>query len=164
MKLKDYQDRLRIDKHNLDEELIQQPELFYRVSHMYSSACSDKDMFKESLEVMETKLFNKLRKEADALPGRTTDSSIRSKVSSMKEVIGLRTAYKEAKHRAEELLPLKEAYEQRGYALKELCNLYSSNYFQAESGGKRKDDAMEATANRNRREAGKLRKELRSED
>jgi len=172
--LEELQHGLRIDKHDMDTCLIQQPQLFYRVSDLYARATADRDSYKVDIETAEAELFSQFRRqlldeeeqdvEDNKKKGsRVTDTAIKSKVAASKRMIDLHRKYLNAKERADSLAALKEAYQQRSYVLKDLVALYVSNYFTTESGGKARNAAKDNSADRNREAAGRLNREARRE-
>lgn len=171
--IKALQKGLGIDKNNLDEEFTRAPEMFHRVADLYSRAQLDHASVKVDIENAESDLYILFRKKAQEemesiaaageKPEKVTDTAINRKVNASKKVRALQKALMEASERVSRLGALKESYQQRGYALNNLTTLYTSNYWQKESGGKLRSEIKEELADRGRHATGKLRRERRGE-
>lgn len=163
--MEEYEQGLRIDKNSLDEEWLAQPELFYRVSKQHARFLSDKESLKVDIEILEAQLYSSIRQQMEEEVGdskqRITEAAIKSKVAATPEMQRLVRAHMQASERAASMLALKESYQQRSYALKDLVNLYTSNYFTVESGSKSQGEAHTRIADKNRVATGTLRREAR---
>ena len=73
-------------------------------------------------------------------------------------MVKLNQRFLKTKERVGKLKALKEAYERRGKALQKLADLYQSNYFTTESGGKRRSEVKEELADKNRKALSEVRK------
>lgn len=164
---------LRVDRDNLDEDLIRHPTLFHRVGELHAKAVGDRDSLKVDIEKTEADLYNQFRQEAEDAngnlekgekPEKVTDTAIKRKIEASKKMKSLKAAFLEANSRAVTLDALKESYKQRGYVFNNLTALYTANYFTRESGGKERSDMKQQRADRNREETGKLRRAKRTED
>jgi hypothetical protein len=124
---------LRIDKHQLDEELVQNPELLFRVSDAYISAIDRRDAFKNDLAVVEAEEDKRIRHDAEMAEEKITNDAVKAQILTSKKRVGVYNKYADAKLEADRLGALKEAFAQRGYAIRDLCQLYVSNYFQENS-------------------------------
>lgn len=172
--LQTLQKSLGIDKNNLDEEFTRAPEMFHRVADLYSRAQLDHASIKVDIENMEADLYIQFRQKAEEereqeiaageKPEKVTDTAINRKINASKKIRGLQKSLMEANERVSRLGALKESYQQRGYALNNLTTLYTSNYWQKESGGKLRSEIKEDLADRGRHATGKLRRERRGED
>lgn len=148
---------LRIDEHDLDQALLQQPDLFYRVAKAYAILASRKDAAKqgvleaEAIADLEVRTAHekKSRRDEDAKKKQPTAQQVAAEVrlsSGVRRAIDDMLAISSA---AAQYGALKEAYEQRSYALKELCNLASENSYSNRSYGPR-EDALNRRAEANR--------------
>jgi hypothetical protein len=117
---------LKIDKQALDDEVMQQPSLFFEVSEAYTLAVAERDALKEELALVDGSLFGGYRKQDP----KATDTLIKSKISIEKGHRAAFTEYLEAKEYADKLGALKDAFNQRSEMLKALGRLYASNYFE----------------------------------
>lgn len=172
--IKELQRGLGIDKDNLDQEFTRAPELFYRVSDLHSRAQLDQASIKVDIENAEADLYIQFRQQAEderekeiaagEKPEKVTDTAINRKINASNKIRKLQRALMEASERVSKLGALKESYQQRGYALNNLTTLYTSNYWQKESGGKLWSEMKEDLADRSRKATGKLRRAKRGED
>lgn len=141
---------MKIDKLALDDEVIRQPELLYHVSEAHVEALASRDYLKEELNRTDAELSNHYRKEL-AKNGRATDKAVEAKVLSDADRQSAYDEYSEARLKADRLGALKDAFQQRGYMLRDLCSLYTSNYWQeASTKPTQAQDASHYAANRQR--------------
>lgn len=131
--VEDLKGLLKIDKNALDEELVQSPELLFRVSDAYIEAIDLRDALKNDLAVAEAEADKKIRHDADVAEEKITEGAIKARVLTHKDRVKAYTAYLDAKLAADRLGALKEAFTLRGYAIRELCQLFTSNYYQERS-------------------------------
>lgn len=124
---------LRIDKNALDEELVQSPELLFKVSDAYIAAVDVRDALKNDLAVVEAEADKKIRHAADVADEKVTEGAIKARVMTHKDRVKAYNAFLDAKLAADRLGALKEAFTLRGYAIRELCQLFTSNYYQERS-------------------------------
>src|SRR5262245_41446394 len=117
----DFENQLKIDRHRLDDALIEQGQLFYQVSHAYRLAVSVRDATKARMRSLESQLRTEAREELQRDEERVTEAMVAKSVE-------LNPAYKKLRLRllaetqeADLWLALKEAYVQRSYVLKDLC-------------------------------------------
>ncbi len=120
---------LRIDKQALDDEVMQQPELFFQVSEAYAQAVAERDALKEELAVVDARLFANQRMSN----AKATDTSIKASVSTATNHEKAFAEWLEAKEHADKLAALKDAFFQRSEMLKTLGRLHASNYFEQTS-------------------------------
>src|SRR6266436_741814 len=67
---------LKIDRDNLDECLIQQPEFYHKVGREYQNVATFRDGAKSARDLLQSSLDTKLRIEAEKLQRKPTDTSI----------------------------------------------------------------------------------------
>jgi hypothetical protein len=120
---------LRIDKQALDDEVMQQPELFFQVSEAYAQAVAERDAIKEELNAIDAKLFANQR----GSDPKATDTAIKSRVTIAQSHQLAFTEWLEAKEYADRLAALKDSFFQRSEMLKTLGRLHASNYFEQTS-------------------------------
>jgi hypothetical protein len=128
--LEEFRGYLAIDKHALDKELMQQSQLFFTVAEELVQATSKRDTRKEALAVVDARLDRKFR---DMTSGKATETAIKSMVLLDKEHLDAMALYLELKLEADKLTALKEAFQQRNYAIRDLCQLFVSQYFAQDS-------------------------------
>lgn len=149
LQLTQLRDKLLIDKHCLDDELVHQAQYLETVSSAYAQAVSERDLAKENLRVTDADLSLSIR---DALNGeKVTEALITSKI--LLDAVH-KKAFEDlnaAEFRVNELAGLKESFLQRSYALNKLAELYIANYFQRNSvSGKHTRAAEEDSYNKTR--------------
>ena len=135
--IKQLEDKLRIDEHALEVSLREHPELFYKVATELALAISNRDEAKQDLEEVEALVDMEIRKDASAVGGKTTEKEIDSLKKADERVITASDKFMEERYNAAKWSALKEAYEQKSYALYNLTELYISNYYSSnENAGK----------------------------
>lgn len=120
---------LRIDEHALDHALRDHPVLFYNVSAELALAISNRDEAKQDLEEVEAVVDMELRKSAAVSGERTTEKEIESNRKTDQRVKSANDKFLVEKLNAANLAALKEAFEQKSYALSKLVDLYLANYY-----------------------------------
>lgn len=140
-----YQQSLKIDKNNLDEMLIEQPQLFNDVSEQAALATSRADQAKDDLKRTEARLFMQTRRKFMDNNEKATEAVINAAVTKHSKRKEAYTAWIEAQREASEWDALKGSFLQRSFVLRDLCGLYISGYYGESSvaGSTRKmDDAQ----------------------
>lgn len=127
MKYQDYKDALKIDKDDLDNELIAQPQLLADVSEEFVRAQSRRDQANEKQKQVQAERFAVLSKESK------TVKEADSKVVVDEKYIEAREQYKSAENEAAKWEYLRDAYKERGFMLRTLAQLYSTEYYQQAS-------------------------------
>jgi len=122
----EFENYLAIDKQALDDEVMQQPALFFQVSEAYAQAIAERDALKEELAGIDAGLYHTIKAKNE----KSTDTFIKSKVQITADHQKAFTEYLEAKEHADKLGHLKDAFFQRSEMLKALGRLYASNYFE----------------------------------
>lgn len=125
---------LEIDKSCLDDEVIRQPVLFYAISEQVTDAIAERDAAKEELALVDATLDAKYRSNMGRDSSkRVTETFIQNCVCSDNNHQKSLSIWLRAKLKADRLLALKEAFQQRSYMLRDLVSLYSANYYEVES-------------------------------
>lgn len=122
---------LAIDEHALDEALRAQPETFYRVSKALALEISRRDAAKQALQDAEFKADLVVRDRAEKQEKKITEGEVRARVSQEDDVVFAREELQRLSESVGKLTSLKEAFQQRSYALKDLVGLYIANYYTA---------------------------------
>lgn len=153
-------DAVVIDKHNLDECWVEQPDIFWRVADQLAKANNARDKAKLERDRVITEVGAELREDHEAAvaragKGRVNETQLAREIEQDDRVVDARNEYQRLVYQAERWLALKESYQQRSYALKDLSNLHLAQYYQTNSGGDRRDEA----ANSVRRQAGEQRRQ-----
>jgi hypothetical protein len=127
--LADLRSKLGIDEHSLDMALREHPDLFYEVASQLALAVSNRDEAKLDLEEVEAEVDKELRRAAAINDDRTTEKEIESNKKIDKRVKIANDKLVKEKYNAAKWTALKDAYEQRSYALSKLVDLYLANYY-----------------------------------
>jgi len=122
---------LKIDKHALDQELEEQPMLLFQISEAFVQAAAERDMLKEQLATTDANLDHAARE--DYGDQKYTEAMIKNEVQTNKKHDQGMLKFLKAKEQADLLFALKEAFQARGYMLRDLCSLYTANYFEESS-------------------------------
>jgi hypothetical protein len=162
-----YQDlraELFIDKNALDDELVEQPQLFMEVSALLAKAISRRDLAREEQKQIDARLDPEIRSRlGEEKEGRITNAMIEAELEAHPDHIAAREAYKKASAEVAKLEGLQEAFRQRSFMLRELVSLYVANYYDnapAQASGAHPSDVEHA---RNRAEMAERRKARRKE-
>lgn len=124
----EWQDYLRIDPTSLDSEIERHPYLFYQVADAYVNALSERDLAQDKLKQCDAELNFSVRDSLSNEGYRVTEEMVKSAVLSHPEHIEATERYLEAKRVADEIEALKSAFQQRGYMLRDLAQLYITGY------------------------------------
>ncbi len=141
---------LKIDRDDLDSAIIQQPDIFYRVSEAYVTARDSVEVAEENLGRVDAELDLEFRTSAEKKNEKTTETRIKSQIIIDPRHIGAAELYREAKLATEKLGAMREAFSQRSMMLKELTNLYVAGYFTTSSARGSAKQQAEAAANAGR--------------
>lgn len=131
--IEEFKRYLVIDKRALDDDVIQQPSLFERVSDALAEANAERDAMKEQLTTVDAELDIKVREEAERKSIKATESNIKSRIQTDRSHQLAFKQWLKTKERSDKLFALKESFQQRSESLKNLCKLYVANYFEDSS-------------------------------
>lgn len=131
--IEEFEGYLQINKAELDEELIQQPTLFYKISHELELMLSQRDKAKQHMDVIYAQLDGDYRAELDEAEEKYTEPVIKNLVLTDKEHQAAVDDYTEWNEKARVLASLKDAFSQRSYMLRDLVSLTVANYYERES-------------------------------
>ena len=134
IKIADLERGLSIDANAIDEALLNQPDLFYRVAKQLALLISQRDAIKQEKEEIEAEVDAKIRSEAaanadDKDKKKLTEKEVESRKALSEEVRAIEREYLDLGERVNKIVALKEAYIQRSHALKSLVELHISGYF-----------------------------------
>ncbi len=130
MNTEEFKSYLQIDKDALDDEIVQQPSLFYRVSETYVQVASKRDALKEQLARVDAELDAEVRDDLDKSDAKVTEAIVKNQVQCSLRHEQAFKAYLAAKEEADLLTAMKEAFHMRGYMLRDLVQLHVANYFE----------------------------------
>lgn len=149
--VQDLERSLSIDEHALEVALADQPQIFYRVSKALALDISRRDAAKQALADAEARADLAVREEArnaeaqaaraalnrttkDKAPApkvKLTEGEVTARVQLDDGVLAARERFNVLNESVGKLSALKEAFQQRSYALKDLVGLYIANYYTA---------------------------------
>lgn len=159
--LPDLRSKLSIDKDDLDEALVEQPDLYYHVADAYVTAVAERDSAKLNLEQATAVLDEQFRKQAIEDEEKMTEAALRNKITSAPRIQVLEKELLYLRAEADRWQALKEAYQQRSFMLRELVAMYVRRLGDL-SIDRGSHDARSAIAQANHDEAGRIRAARRS--
>lgn len=121
--LDDYAALLTINKHALDDELLIQAEVSYRIGDRLAEAKAVAEELTEQAKRVEGTAFVTFKNASDADKLATEKARFQPEVRDWKEKVRL------ADLEQARWTNLSQSWEKRGYALRELCLLYGAGYF-----------------------------------
>lgn len=131
--MRDLKDALKIDEHALEEEWARNPDIIYRVSEHLELLISLRDEAKHNHEVVEARVDIELRgvelRHVNGGKVKTTEKMIGSNTITDPRVIKAYREYLNLAYAVGQFKALKEALQQRSYALKDLVALYLATYY-----------------------------------
>lgn len=119
---------LRIDRNDLDGELIRQSQVFYDISEETVQAIAARDKAKDELDTVCSKISIQIRTNPPA-GIKITEDTIASLVTTDSNVVKAKANYLSAKEEADRLINLQAAYQMRGKMLHDLTALFIAGYF-----------------------------------
>lgn len=139
-------DAVIIDKHNLDEAWVEQPDIFWRVSDQLARARNNREKAKLARDQVITTVGAQMREDAEAAvekagKGRVSETALSRDIELDDRVQQARADYQRHVYTVDRWEALKESFSQRSYALKDLTGLHIANYYQTNSGGDRREQA-----------------------
>ena len=131
---------LKIDRVNLDTEVIQHPDLYHRVSEAYVGAVDARDQAKEFLADTKAQAYLSIRRDREQKKLKYTETVLTNEVAVDKAVENARDDYLAKKKTADDFGALKAAMEQKAYMLRELVALYVAGYYSTGAINENKED------------------------
>jgi predicted nucleic acid-binding Zn-ribbon protein len=126
LNIEEFRQYLKIDKSSLDDEVVQQPSLFYEVSESCAEASAERDALKEQLAVVDADLDKKIRSKNE----KGTEAQIKNQIQAHPDHQKAFAEWLDAKLLADKLTALKDAFKDRSFMIRELGSLFVSNYFE----------------------------------
>lgn len=154
--IKDLETALLIDKHDLDEENLKQPQLINDAGKGVATTDALKREAAYEVEFAYAELDAQVRKAASENDEKISETQIKMRIALMPRMKTAEKALRIATKALDDWKVILESIRQRGYSIRELDSLYLSNYYAKEAGGKQREDVRTAVADRNRKEAGRL--------
>ncbi len=146
--LQEFQDKLRIDKHALDDEVEQQPELFGEVAEAAVMAKSQVESLEEQVKLLEASIDFNAREQASNDDARITENEIKALVinsDARKEMI---IKLLNARHQHRQLEALTVSFRHRSYALRDMVDLFLASYYSSRSASGRREERKETEVDR----------------
>lgn len=145
---------LEIDRDSLDEEWINQPELFFKYASRSAKASREVDEAKAELEVVKAELDKRIRSNPGKFGvGKISEKAIEGAMARTSEFQDATETYIKAKYQEGILSAAVKALDQRKKALEKLVELHGQNYFSTPKAGEHSREAVddiERTAARKR--------------
>ena len=146
-----YEQSLVIDKLDLDVELMSQAGLFHKVASEWAIAESRRDKLASELKELYYDLDTTTREMIEVSGNKKpTEGAIEAMVKSNPRYISLNHRYLAAVSEAQRWSVLKDSFHQRSFMLRDLVQLYMSEYFTKEviEGDSARGDAVKAEIGR----------------
>jgi len=128
-KLLEFKKKLAIDEHGLEFALRDHPDFVFDVGMELAFAISDRDAAKQTLEEVEAFVDAEIRGTASQNGDKITEKEVESQKKVDNRVKAANQDYLNRKLDASQWSVLKEAFDQRSYALSKLVDLYLANYY-----------------------------------
>lgn len=154
--LADLEAGLRIIETALERECRDQPSRLYAVSKRLALLLSQHDAAKKELKETESRAAADMRQDAAEHGDKITETAIASELPLIPQVQAATTKVHELKRRMGEYEALKESFVDRSRALRNLVDLYCSNYYGSDLERPRVN-ARAVNANINRQEIARQR-------
>lgn len=129
LNLEEFQSLLKIDRHNLDEEIERQPDLYYSVAREAVFYRSRLDRLESEKDRVYASLDTLIRQKAEKDDSKITENAIKARIRQDKTYRNLVDQGFILKKRLDELTVLQEAFRQRSYMLRDLVELFTTGYF-----------------------------------
>jgi hypothetical protein len=146
--IEELKERLEPDRNSLDDELIQQPSLYFMVGEMLVTAISIRDAAKENLERIDAELAERIRADWTKKKIRWSETKVGDQVLMEEEHIEAKREHNGASLYVGRLQSLQASFDQKGRNLRDLVNLFIAGYFDnasAKGGKKVRDSALAST-------------------
>lgn len=137
---------LVLDKDELDDANLQQPQLYYEVADKVSRYTELRDKKKKEYDDAVVAADRRIRAQMAKTDNKTTETQIKNMISDDKEVSQAASDLLGAKAVLDKWTALKESYEQRARSLKNLTELYNGNYFTVSTGSASRREISERGA------------------
>jgi hypothetical protein len=131
VQLAEYESRLYIDKHGLDQELMSQPQFYAGVGECYAVAVSRRDLAETELKELEADLQSVIREDCEAKDRKYTEASVKADVISHSSRKNAARKLIDCEREVNRWEALREACKQRGFFLRDLVNLHLGAYYAA---------------------------------
>jgi hypothetical protein len=127
--MNNYENDLKINKHDLDNEWINQPFLQMKYVKLAAEAETKMRKKKEHLEITKANLYLKIRNEKEIRKEKVTEAVLDAAIKTSPEYTTVFEEYLEALEIYKILTGAVEAFQQRKSSLENMVKLYLNNYF-----------------------------------
>jgi len=128
-----FRELLEIDRNNLDDALITQSELFFKVSEAQVLAAASADALKEGVAMVDADLDAVVRQQLDDAGEKDTVAKVQAGINSHEDHITAVDEWLETKREADMLRAMKDSFSMRSSMLKNLVELVCTQYYTVES-------------------------------
>ncbi len=140
--------KLRIDKHALDDEVEHQPELYGEVAEAASLAKSQIESLEEQIKELEADLDTQARADAETEGDRITENEIKAIIASDKDRKEMVIKLLDARYLQRRLEALTTSFRHRSYALRDMVDLFLASYYSSRSASGMRKERQEAEVDR----------------
>lgn len=154
MKPRDFERYLKLDRNDLDQANIEQPELVWHATEAQAEANAklaalDRDKANLSAELSESLQARAVEdgEKTRGSPG-VSQATLARRVRDHKDMRELNEEWLVAKKESDLWAAMVESLRTRGKSLQNLGGLYAANYFERETSGKMHRDEMQANADK----------------
>jgi len=139
--IKEFEGQLVVDRDNLEEEVIRQPEFYYHVSEQLVYAVDLRDRLKKDLEELEAEVDNKIRSLAERNEDKITEAFVKKQIAADGKVQALNRELLDAKRQVGLWEAMKESFGQRSYAVNKLADMVIARTMGSGGSIRERDDA-----------------------
>lgn len=127
--LEQYAELLQIDKNDLDTSLTEQSTVYYRVGEAYATAMSHRDYAKSNIDKVKADTDKYIRRRALEENEKVTEAQVANRILDDLNYQQAVIEHLEWKTVSDKWSALRDAFERRCYALRDLCTLWISGYY-----------------------------------
>jgi hypothetical protein len=154
-----------IDRDNLDQNAIDQPDLYFRVSEQATFAVSRRDEFEFKLQQQIAEVDKAVRKRyAKSDDKKPAETAIKTEIERDPSVMEMREEFLGLAREVARWNALRSSFDQRRDMLKVTAQLYASNYFTRSGVEGVRDKVITHDADEARRKAGADRRSRMRDD
>lgn len=128
--MKDFDEKIHIDKGNLDTEWLQQSELYYEISTELADAKREYEDIKLEIDIKTGELYKDIKSNPEKYGlDKVTEAAISSCLPTVSELIELKRSFIKSKHNVDIIQAGVNAFEMKKKALENLVYLHGQSYF-----------------------------------
>ncbi len=161
-KIKEFEGLLMIDKEDLDHELVGQSSAYWQVGQAYAQAQSEVESAKDHLKETDAALYLELRDKKEKEKEKFSESVLNNGVLLDRRHVKAAANLRQWQSLANQLGFLKDAWSQRSYMLRDLCQLFMASYYTPDSvSGKSEREVRDVSAGNKRAKLNEARQRVR---